>query len=234
MNKYHQEILKEIKKYSHPEPFPDFNLRYLGTHSPCFGIRTPDHQSIIKNFIKSHSNFSLEEYMELLNSLSDGKYHEEKNTVGGLLVVNPKLASQIDPKILDQWLSNREGWLEVDSLCQSSFSAKILLDNWPTWQKLLKNFNQDKHISKRRASLVLLNKSVGQSDDQKLAGLALENINNLKHEKDILITKAISWLLRSLIKNHRQRVEEYLKENANSLPKIAIRETKKKLETGKK
>lgn len=234
MNKHHQEILAEIKKFARPEPFPDFNFRYRGTHSPCSGIRTPDHQRIIKNFIKTHPDFSLLGYLELLNSLSVGKYHEEKTTIGAILVANPKLASEIDPKLLDSWLNNCEGWLEVDSLCQSSFSAKVLTNNWPTWEKLLKNFNQDKLISKRRASLVLLNKSVGQSDDKRLADLAFENINNLKLEKDILITKAISWLLRSLIKHHKGRVEQYLTENKDTLPKIAIRETKKKLETGRK
>ncbi|MBI2314815.1 DNA alkylation repair protein [Candidatus Daviesbacteria bacterium] len=35
-----------------------------------------------------------------------------------------------------------------------------------------------------------------------MADLAFENIDKLKAEKDVLITKAISWVLRSLIKNH--------------------------------
>lgn len=234
MNKYHQEILGEIKKFAQPEPFLDFNTHYRGTHSPCFGINAPNHQKIVKTFIKLYPNLSVAEYTEVLNSLAKGKYHEEKCTVGTILVNNPKLASQIDPKILDSWLNYCEGWLEVDSLCQSTFSDNNLLNNWPTWEKLLKNFNRDKQISKRRASLVLLNKAITRSSDQRLADLAFENIDNLKLEKDILITKATSWLLRSLIKNHRQRVEEYLKENADTLPKIAIRETTRKLQTGKK
>ncbi|MDP2951009.1 MAG: DNA alkylation repair protein, partial [bacterium] len=64
--------------------------------------------------------------------------------------------------------------------------------------------------------------------------LAFENIEKLKPEKDILITKAISWLLRNLIKYHKKEVADYLKKNKNSLPKIAVRETEKKIKTGKK
>ena len=54
------------------------------------------------------------------------------------------------------------------------------------------------------------------------------------HEKDILITKAISWLLRSLVKYHKNEVDQVIEQNKETLPKIAIRETKRKIETGRK
>ena len=49
-----------------------------------------------------------------------------------------------------------------------------------------------------------------------------------------MISKAISWVLRSLIKHHRKLVADYLTSNVATLPKIAVRETLIKLETGKK
>ena len=82
--------------------------------------------------------------------------------------------------------------------------------------------------------MVLLTKPVRESDDVRLADLAFSNIDKLKENREILVTKAISWLLRDLINNHRQRVEEYLKANQDTLPKIAIRETRMKLLTGRK
>lgn len=234
LSNFHQEILAGLKKYSRPEPLPNFNIRYRGTHSPCFGIKTPDHRHLIKQLVKSHSDFSLDEYIKLFNFLTNGKYHEEKTSIGMILNANPKLANQINSALLDEWLTNAEGWLEVDSLCQSSFNSKILLGNWGEWKNLLVKFSRNKLISKRRASLVLLVKPVSQSPDPQLSDLAFSNINNLKIEKDILITKAISWLLRALTKYHSQEVEDYLKQNSAMLPKIAIRETLQKLQTGKK
>lgn len=99
---------------------------------------------------------------------------------------------------------------------------------------LLTAFTQDANVHKRRASLVLLTKPLRESDDPRLAKLAFANAGKLKREKDILVTKAVSWILRSLIKHHRAQVEAYLEAHADTLPKIAVRETRVKLQTGKK
>ena len=64
--------------------------------------------------------------------------------------------------------------------------------------------------------------------------LALENVDRLKGEKDVLITKAISWVLRSAIPAQKDVIKKYLNLNMASLPKIAVRETLVKLRTGKK
>lgn len=145
----------------------------------------------------------------------------------------PKLRRQINPQNLDKWLDNLNGWVQVDSLCQSNFVADDLFLDWSSWKKLIKKFNRDKNINKRRASLFLLTKPVRDSDDKRIAKLVFETIDMLKSEKEILITKAISWLLRDLIKSHKQQVKNYLKDNLNTLPKIAVRETKNKLQTGR-
>jgi 3-methyladenine DNA glycosylase AlkD len=67
-----------------------------------------------------------------------------------------------------------------------------------------------------------------------LSETALMIVDKLKDEEKILITKAISWLLRSMVKYNRDAVEAYIKHHASSLPRIALRETLVKLETGKK
>jgi 3-methyladenine DNA glycosylase AlkD len=56
----------------------------------------------------------------------------------------------------------------------------------------------------------------------------------LKGEKEIIITRAISWVLRSMVKHHRKALENYLKKNEKTLPAVAVRETKIKLDTGTK
>jgi len=62
----------------------------------------------------------------------------------------------------------------------------------------------------------------------------LKNVEKLKTEKDVLITKAISWVLRSMILTNPEVVREYLEKNKDSLPRIALREATTKLLTGKK
>lgn len=232
MNKYHQELLTEIKhnsghKTKHPEG-------YSGSPHQSYGLTSPIAWNVARNWTKSHPALSLDEYTALLNSLYPTDSYDEKAFGGRLLFLYPELRKQLDPKLLDSWVEELVGWAEVDSTCQNIFTYQEILEKWDDWKKLLQKFSQDQNICKRRASIVLLTGPVTYSEDPRLADLAFENISSLKHEKDILITKAISWLLRSLIKHHKDRVEQYLKENFDTLPKIAIRETTRKLQTGKK
>lgn len=233
MNQYHQEILEKIRENkgtghtSQPED-------YTGSTHFGYGLSVPLHRKIIKEWVSEHKSLTFDKFINLLNSLFAGESMDEKTTGGKLLEYMPKLRVQINPELLDKWLDELVGWAEIDSLCQGSFTAKDLLAKWDQWEEEIHKLSRSEKISKRRASLVLLTSPVGENDDKKLSRLSFEMIDRLKDEKDILITKAISWLLRSLIKNYREEVSEYLKNNQDTLPKIAIRETTRKLETGKK
>jgi 3-methyladenine DNA glycosylase AlkD len=121
----------------------------------------------------------------------------------------------------------------VDSLCQNVFTNELSND-WPNWQKLIGRLARSKDINKRRASLVLLTRPVHAFKDSRFRDEAFETIERLQAERDILITKAVSWLLRSMTTHHRKAVAAFMKANAETLPKIAIRETNTKLKTGTK
>jgi 3-methyladenine DNA glycosylase AlkD len=136
--------------------------------------------------------------------------------------------------ILDDWIGNLNGWREIDTTCQSNYTAKDILLNWEEWHPFLVDLSQRDTIQHRRASLVLLVKPLLDSEDERFILTALGNVESLKHEKDKLITKAVSWILRSSVKRHRQIVGEYVFKNEASLPAIALREFKKKYTTGKK
>jgi 3-methyladenine DNA glycosylase AlkD len=98
----------------------------------------------------------------------------------------------------------------------------------------MNRFSKSENIQKRRASLVLLCSPLRHTDDESLARIALDTVERLKSEKAILITKAISWVLRSMVKHHKKIVAQYIKDNTGTLPSIAVRETLTKLKTGKK
>lgn len=237
MNKHHQEILDQIVKVAsiNPPRKSKFDInRYMGTNHHIYHISTPQTWQILKKWARDHKDISSDDLLEMLNSIFKGESHNERSLGGKLLQYFPQHKVGIKPEVLDLWLKGAEGWGEVDSLCQSTFTAKELLNNWSKWEKLINKFLIDKDIHKRRASLVLLVKPVRESSDPRLADLAFKNIDRLKREKDILITKAISWLLRDLIKHHKERVQSYLDTNSSILPKIVIREVGRKLLTGRK
>lgn len=236
IDKHHKELLKQIRNVSSLQPFKSkYDSSYDGHNEKTYSISNPQTRKIVKEWVNQNKNLTLKEYVELLNSVyTKGASSTEKYLGGFLIEYLPKLRKDLNPKLLNKWLENLTGWAQVDSLCQSKFGASDMLNNWKAWQETIKSFVVSPNISKSRASLVLLTRPVRESENNAITQLALENIEALKSEKDILITKAISWLLRDMIKLHKTQVERYLKENETTLPKIAVRETTNKLNTGKK
>lgn len=233
MNKYHQEIIDLFASYKGSFK-SKHDTSYIGSTKFGYSISTPESRKLIKSWLKDRPDLSVKEFTDLLDSLALGKSNNEVTAIGKFLEYCPQLRHKVDPKRLDKWLDHAEGWAEVDTICAGTFLADDYLSSWTTWEKIIKKFSLDPNVHKRRASLVLLVTPVRESSDLRLSKLAFENVEKLKSEKDILITKAISWLLRHLITNHRIEVESYLNKNVDSLPKIAVRETQNKLKSGRK
>lgn len=177
---------------------------------------------------------SAEDLAAMLTSMAGGKSGTEKVMVGILLDNATKEQKQFDPKLFDAWLDHLVGWAEVDAVCTGKYCITEIPNNIPQWKKILTSLSKSKNINKRRASIVFLCSPLAQCDDPALAEIAFENIDRLKSEKEIIITRAISWVLRSMVKCYRKALENYLKKNEKTLPAIAVRETKVKLLTGKK
>lgn len=236
-NPYHLELLKKIEEHAGKRTDKrktQAKKDYVGTRKIYYEIKASVKEKIVRDWIKKHPKLSISEYTRLLGSLFKGRSHEEISVGGKLIKFLPKLRRQLNPDLLDKWLDNVESWSEVDSICQSKFSAEELLFNWNVWKKLIIKLSSGNNIHKKRASLVLLTMPVRESPSSRVSKLAFKIIDKLKGENHPLVTKAISWLLRDLIKNHRREVEKYLEENQDILPKIAVRETRRKLSTGRK
>jgi len=235
-NKSHREIIKRFERYKEGQDKKtnEWVQHYLGSNKATLGIKSSEMVAMAKA-IAHENNFDKNNLKELLDSLyCKATTFAEIDIAARLLGVMPKIIKELEPEVLDYWLNFTHGWAEIDVLCQNNFTANEILGNWGKWEKLLINFSNDENVSKRRASMVLLTKSLRESDDNRLSELAFAQIEKLKWEKDILITKAISWLLRSLIKFHKDEVLDYLEEKKESLPKIAYREAYKKAMTGRK
>ena len=234
MNKFHRDILNLIKENSGTPTQHTFLDSYLGNDHPRYPINVPTLRLIAKEWSKTYRTLSATEFQKIVDSLIHGKSATEKNMAGILLDLSTKAQRKFDPSCFEKWLDQLIGWAEIDSVCTGAYPTTEIPANWKVWNSLLIKFSKSKNINKRRASLVLLCSPMRKAADERLAAMAFANIDRLKHGTEILITKAISWLRRSMIKNHRKEVIDYLKANQESLPKIAVRETQKVLDTGKK
>lgn len=233
-NPYHEELLKEIRRRA-GQPELDAKLSsYLGNQHTGYRIGNPALREIARPWMRAHRHLLPEEFTEVLSSLIKGESSTEKILAGMLMDYSAKSQRTFDPVIFVEWLDHLVGWAEVDAVCTGDFSITQVPEDWPKWKKVIGRLSKDNNINKRRASLVLFCSPVSRVRDERLATEALLTIDRLKSEKEIMITKAVSWLLRSMIKHYKKEVSEYLRLNNDTLPRIAARETLVKLKTGKK
>lgn len=198
------------------------------------GLSNPTMRRFVKIWAEEHPSLTYDDWQDTLSELYQGESIDEGCLAGFMLGHYRQFRNDLPLDVLDAWIGNLEGWREIDTSCQSNYTAKDLLLNWEEWHPFLVDLSQRNKIQHRRASLVFLVKPVRDSDDARFISTALSNVERLKHEKDKLITKAISWILREAIKQHRQVVGAYVSKNEDTLPAIAVREFRKKYETGKK
>ena len=214
-------------------PAPVGDSSYTAGGRPYYGVSVPDRRRSVKGWLQANRALPAEAVLATADSLLGGPSYEEK-TLGAMILKEHRAArSMVTPAMVDRWLDDLVGWGEVDSLCQSLFEADQLLDDWPGWRALVTDLSTSPNANKRRASLVLLTGPVRHSSDERLARLAFDTVDRLAPERAILITKAVSWLLRSLVPRHREAVIAYL-QVAESLPANARRETRTLIETGTK
>lgn len=231
MTPEHRTLLEQLREAGRPAG--GFDLQgYAGTTSPMLNVRVPDRRRIAKAWLKAHRDWATAQLLSLVDDLVAGGTHDEKTL--GLLLLEGRGRRPFGPPEVDRWLDHLVGWAEVDSLCQSMFGPEDLLADWPAWSGFIRRLSTDSNINKRRASLVLLCRSTRTSPDPRLRDLALETVETLKAEREILITKAVSWVLRSMSEQHPAEVNRYLDAEGPTLPAIAVRETRIKLATGRK
>jgi 3-methyladenine DNA glycosylase AlkD len=230
IKKEYNTLVDQLKERSDGKKSPS---GYSGSDDLSLGLKVPAIRKVAKDFVRS-TNLSIEDKFKVLERLIEGRYADEKYLVGKIIEYDEELKDSIKPRQISKWLEHLEGWCQIDTICQSNFKAEDLIKNWQEWKAELINLSKSDNISKRRASLVLLTKSVSQIRDDRLVRLSFSLINRLKTESDRLITKAISWLLRSMIKHYRFEVKRYLDKEEDNLPAIAVRETRKKMKTGTK
>jgi len=211
-----------------------FVQKYLGTKRKFLCLRSQSRDKILRTAAEELKKLDLEETIKILDELFSTDTFEDFNFAGKLLTKLPEVRKALKLSQIKKWVSHSNGWAECDSICQSLFHGEEISARWDEWQKAIIIFSKDKNIQIRRASLVLQVKPMRELNDQRLRKLAFETIEKLKVEKEVLITKAISWLLRELTRQDEAEVRKYLENNKSSLPTVAYREAMRKIITGKK
>ncbi len=209
-----------------------FVQRYMGTPRPVLGVKTDVLRKLSKELAGTLATDASR--LTALDELYSGPTFEHRALAGHLLHAMPKFRASLNLEQLRKWIGGLTGWCEIDTTCQNGWTAAEVLARWPEWHSFLRALPESPSISLRRASLVLLLSPLRASADDRLSNVAFANLDALITAREPLIVKAQSWLLRGLIKHHGEAVAVYLESHAQQLPSAVGRETRAKLETGRK
>jgi 3-methyladenine DNA glycosylase AlkD len=238
---HHKVLLARLRENGRKRAHSQANDSYLSSGHHYYDISIPALRTLAKAWLRENKDIADAEFLRVLDGLYRGRSYEEKILASILLSYHRTGRGTVGPKQLSSWLDRLVGWAEIDSLCaclstaaRRNFTAEEILANWSEWARFFRTLSRDRNINKRRAALVFLTGPVRYSDDERLVALAFEIIDTLKPEREIIITKAVSWLLRSMVQHHKRAVAAFVKENRTSLPAVAVRETMRKIATGRK
>lgn len=235
MHPEHTVLLEEIRKCRGPPAMPPPGNDSFGSSGRVsYFVSVPDRRAIAKRWAQARRGSEPDEVLAVVESLLAGESFEERTLATFLLAYHGSARCAVRPEQAARWLDHLNGWAEVDGLCQSLFTADQLLSDWSQWAQTLERLADDRDRNKRRAALVLLTGPAKASADPRLRAAAFANIEALRAERDPLITKAVSWLLRALCQHHAEAVADYLDRRASELPAIAVREARTRLATGVK
>ncbi len=230
---HHKKIISHFKSRKPKETFFD-NERYLLSTHYYYGFTVPERRVLAKSWLKENRDISKKDFLSFVDELYDGHSYDEKTLASMLLEYSPYMRKEVRFADLDRWLNGLVGWAEIDSFCSGIYTGEEMIERWKEWERFILKLSKDKNINKRRAALVYLVKPLNFSKEKRVLDFSLGIVEALKHEKPIVITKAVSWVLRMGVKNFKKEIANYVEANKISLPKIAIRETLRKIATGKK
>jgi 3-methyladenine DNA glycosylase AlkD len=207
--------------------------RSIASSLTVYGLRVWEMRQIVKDWRRQHKDISLEELLPLVDTLWAKQSREERMVGLELLQHYPHLIPGLTWAWFDKRLPDLDNWELTDVLGVGVLGPWVAHHTEQGTRHLHELLSRE-GVWSRRLGLVA---AVGLNRSQKGAenlSLALSLVERVKGERHPVITKAISWVLRYLTRDHPAEVAAYLKQNEAALAGHVLREVRNKLHTGRK
>jgi 3-methyladenine DNA glycosylase AlkD len=224
-------LRRELTARAEPE-YREGSAMVMKTSLEIIGVRAPDLRQIVKEWGDAHRRTPWNETLALIEALWVAPSLEEHALALLLLDHHRRRIPELAWECFDRWRRGLDTWGTTDGLGCLVFGPWLAAD-LDTRRQTLSLLIADRDLWSRRLALVgtvPLNRKPATA----IPDLTLELIDRVKHERDPMITKAVSWALRELTKTHKPRVVAYLVATRAELAPLVIREVENKLRTGLK
>lgn len=227
-----QRLLDQIMERADPE-YQAGNSGVLATGLKVYGVRVPHLRQIARDWQQAHKNISGEDLMALVEVLWEGESLEERALAMELLMRYPRRIPSLDWGHFDRWRRKVDNWGLTDQLGTRILGPWLLADAegrlGHLWELIA-----DEDVWSRRLALVATVPINRGHTGFTIPDLTLELVDRVAEERHPMITKAVSWALREMVKTHPDRVAAYLEERRDALAAHVVREVRNKLRTGLK
>lgn len=225
-----KQFLKLLNKHA-DEKYRKGNAMTVPSGMSNFGVRVPILRKISKDWLKKNKDTSNTEFLNLIQTLWKQPIFELRSLAQDLLMAHRKFFKQFDWKIGETWLEDVNNWVHCDVLSSQILAFLVLWDK--SHLKSLKSYLKKPGKWYRRAGIVSLLQLIRKKQIE--AKEVLEMIDEIEDDKDPMIQKAISWVLREMIRaGYKKEVEKYLNQNKSIFATYVVREVNNKLRTGLK
>ncbi len=208
MKKVYEEIYDEIIKHENKKTTETNKKYYKNKGWRSFGIKAPVLGKLLKAYKAEIDMLSCKEAMRLAKILY--KNEMEETTLAGNFVLKIKsdCINKTKFNFLDNAINHFTSWSQTDDFCLGVLQP-LLLKSPDKCLKIIKKWNNTTNMWKRRASVVVFTRKIGESG--KFTKEALELCENLIWDKENLVQKGVGWCLKDAIVGNRKKVYEYIK-----------------------
>lgn len=225
-----KEFLKILKKNA-DEKYRKGNEMTVPSGMSNLGVRVPVIRKIAKEWLKKNKEVSDKDFLDLLQALWKQPIFELRSLAQELLMAHKKFLKQFNWKIGEAWLNDVNNWAHCDVLSTQILGFLVLWDK--SHLRSLKSYLRKSGKWYRRAAIVSLIQIIRKREIRPEE--VLKMIDQIKKDQDPMIQKAISWVLREMIRpGFKKEVGVYLNQNRNILATYVVREVNNKLRTGLK
>jgi 3-methyladenine DNA glycosylase AlkD len=211
----------ELAKVSDPAKAPQMQA-YMKTDMPFFGVQKPGRSLILRRLVADYRPTTADGYGRLVRALWALPHREEKYLALGVAV---RFDEFITPEQLDLYealIAEGAWWDFVDEVATHLIRPLVIAHPDETWPVVDEWIGHENMWLRRTAILC----QVGAKEATDRLRL-FRYCEQLAHEREFFIRKAIGWALREYAKTEPDAVAGFLNHHRDELSGLSYREASK-------
>jgi len=213
-----ENIRAELKRNVDKE-YREGSINFFKEKIKCYGVRAPTTRKIAKRYFQEIKDLNKKEIFQLCEKLLKTNYNEEAAIAFSWCNKIKDRFEKTDFKMFESWIDEYlTNWTMIDDFC--THSVGYLVYNNQEFLRDLKKWTKSENRWMRRASAVTLIYCVRNKKNLKDS---FEISDLLLKDKDDLVRKGYGWLLKEASNIYLKEVHDYVMENRNEMPRVALR-----------